>query len=56
MKVSEKSLESNVAAELLGLLRGSWRLPKAYLRGLPQREEKQASLRPQTFSSAGSPP
>ena len=41
MKISEKSLELNVGAELLGLLRGPWRMPKAYLRGLTQREESQ---------------
>ena len=39
MKVSEKSLELNVGAELLALLRGPWGMPKAYLRGLTQREE-----------------
>src|ERR1700692_4076341 len=36
MKVSEKSLELNVAAELLALLRNGWGLQKAYLRGLTQ--------------------
>ena len=41
MKVSEKSLELNVGAELLALLRGPWGMPKAYLRGLTQREESQ---------------
>ena len=41
MMVSEKSLELNVGAELLALLRGPWRMPKAYLRGLTQREESQ---------------
>lgn len=44
MKVSEKSLELNVGAELLGLLRGQWGMPKAYLRGLTQREEKQEGV------------
>ena len=44
MKVSEKSLELNVGAELLALLRGSWGAPKAYLRGLTQREEKQEGV------------
>lgn len=44
MKVSEKSLELNVGAELLGLLRGGWGMPKAYLRGLTQREEKQEGV------------
>ena len=39
MKVSEKSLELNVGAELLALLRGPWGMPKAYLWGLTQREE-----------------
>lgn len=38
-KVSEKSLELNIGAELLGLMRGPWGMPKAYLRGLTQREE-----------------
>ena len=41
LTVSEKSLELNVGAELLALLRGPWRMPKAYLRGLTQREESQ---------------
>lgn len=44
MKLSEKSLELNVGAELLGLLRGPWGMPKAYLRGLTQREEKQEGV------------
>ena len=44
MKVSEKSLELNVGAELLALLRGPWRMPKAYLRGLTQREERQEGV------------
>ena len=44
MKISEKSLELNVGAELLGLLRGPWRMPKAYLRGLTQREESQEGV------------
>jgi hypothetical protein len=44
MKVSEKSLELNVGAELLGIMRGSWGMPKAYLRGLTQREEKQEGV------------
>ena len=44
MKVSEKSLELNVGAELLALLRGPWRMPKAYLRGLTQREESQEGV------------
>lgn len=44
MKVSEKSLELNVGAELLAVLRGSWRMPKAYLRGLTQREENQEGV------------
>ena len=39
MKVSEKSLELNVGAELLHLLRCRWGMSKAYLRGLTQREE-----------------
>lgn len=39
MKVSEKSLELNVGAELLHVLRYRWGMRKAYLRGLTQREE-----------------
>jgi hypothetical protein len=39
-KVSEKSLELNVGAELLALFRGPWGMPKAYLRGLTQSEEE----------------
>ena len=39
MKVSEKSLELNVGAELLARLRGPLNMQKAYLRGLTQREE-----------------
>ncbi|MGH7380877.1 MAG: hypothetical protein ACREKR_01415 [Candidatus Methylomirabilales bacterium] len=41
MKVSEKSLELNLGAELLGLIRNSWGMSKTYLRGLTQREESQ---------------
>jgi hypothetical protein len=41
MKVSEKSLELNIGAELLMLMRNTWGMPKAYLRGLTQAEEKQ---------------
>src|SRR5438034_6379415 len=54
MKISEKSLELNVGAELLNLLRGPWGMPKAYLRGLTQHEERQqgvdffAQLSPET--------
>lgn len=44
MKVSEKSLELNVGAELLGLLRTRAGMPKAYLRGLTQLEEKQQGV------------
>jgi hypothetical protein len=44
LRVSEKSLELNVGAELLDLLRGSWGMPKAYLRGLTQLEEKQEGV------------
>jgi hypothetical protein len=40
MKISEKSLEVNVGAEVLYLLREAWGMPKAYLRGLTQGEEK----------------
>ena len=39
-KVSEKSLELNVGAELLDRLRGPMNMPKAYLRGLTQQEER----------------
>ena len=44
MKVSEKSLELNVGAELLMLLRWQWGMPKAYLRGLTQREESREGV------------
>lgn len=44
MKISEKSLELNVGAELLGLLRGPWGLRKAYLRGLTQEEENREGV------------
>ena len=44
MKVSEKSLELNVGAELLMLMRGPWGMPRAYLRGLTQREESQEGV------------
>lgn len=44
MKVSEKSLELNVGAELLARLRGPLNMPKAYLRGLTQKEEKQEGV------------
>lgn len=40
MKVSEKSLELNIGAELLFHMRSKWGLNKAYLRGLTQREER----------------
>lgn len=40
MKVSEKSLELNIGAELLSQLRGKLGLKKAYLRGLTQKEER----------------
>lgn len=43
-KVSEKSLELNVGAELLDLIRNSWGMQKAYLRGLTQREEDQEGV------------
>lgn len=42
--MSEKSLELNVGAELLSQLRGPLNMPKAYLRGLTQREEKRAGV------------
>lgn len=41
MKVSEKSLELNVGAEILDLMRNQLGMPKAYLRGLTQGEERQ---------------
>lgn len=44
MKVSEKSLELNVGAELLWTLRNNWHIPKIYLRGLTQREESQQGV------------
>ena len=44
MKVSEKSLELNVGAELLHMLRWQWGMPKAYLRGLTQQEEHQEGV------------
>ncbi len=44
MKVSEKSLELNIGAELLEAIRGQWGMPKAYLRGLTQREERQEGV------------
>ena len=44
MKISEKSLELNVGAELLYLLRDAWGMPNAYFRGLTQREERQQGV------------
>ena len=44
MKVSEKSLELNLGAELLTVFRRRWHMPKAYLRGLTQREESQEGV------------
>jgi hypothetical protein len=44
MKISEKSLELNVGSEVLNLMRGPWGMPKAYLRGLTQREERQQGV------------
>jgi len=44
VKVSEKSLELNVGAEVLNLMRNRWGMPKAYLRGLTQREERQEGV------------
>lgn len=44
MRVSEKSLELNVGAELLAFMRNSWNMPKAYLRGLTQREESREGV------------
>ena len=43
-KVSEKSLELNVGAELLNWLRGPMNMPKAYLRGLTQQEERKSGV------------
>ena len=44
MKVSEKSLELNVGAELLTRMRGPLNMPKAYLRGPTQREEHRTGV------------
>lgn len=44
MKVSEKSLELNVGAELLMIFRCVCRMPRTYLRGLTQREESQEGV------------
>lgn len=44
MRVSEKSLELNVGAELLSVLRGRLGMPKAYLRGLTQAEERREGV------------
>ena len=44
MKVSEKSLELNVGAEWLTRLRGPMNMPKAYLIGLTQQQEKGAGV------------
>jgi hypothetical protein len=44
MKVSEKTLELNVGAEILARLREGCGLKKAYLRGLTQREEKREGV------------
>jgi len=44
MRVSEKSLELNVGAELLARLRGPLKMRKAYLRGLTQREESKTGV------------
>jgi hypothetical protein len=43
MKVSEKSLELNIGAEVLSYFRYIVGFPKAYLRGLTQEEESQES-------------
>jgi hypothetical protein len=43
-KVSEKSLELNVGAEILALARTGWGMPKAYLRGLTQAEENREGV------------
>jgi hypothetical protein len=44
MKLSEKSLELNVGCEILNVLRNDWGFPKAYLRGLTQKEERQEGV------------
>ena len=44
MRISEKTLELNVGAELLNYLRNTCGLPKIYLRGLTQREESQEGV------------
>ena len=44
VKVSEKSLELNVGAELLDMLRGRLGMHKAFLRGLTQTEERQEGV------------
>jgi len=44
MKVSEKSLELNVGAELLWHIRRAWGQKKAYLRGLTQQEERREGV------------
>lgn len=43
-KVSEKSLELNVGSELLDVIRWRWRMPRAYLRGLTQAEERREGV------------
>ena len=44
MKVSEKSLELNIGAEILGIIREQWGMPRVYLRGLTQLEERQEGV------------
>ena len=44
MKVSEKTLELNIGAELLARMRSTWGMRKAYLRGLTQMEERQEGV------------
>lgn len=44
MKVNEKSLELNIGAEFLNILRSSVGYPKAYLQGLTQWEEKNVGV------------
>ena len=46
MKVSEMSLELNVGAELLFILRNGWGIPKTYLRGLTQRATAGLAAKP----------
>ena len=44
MRVSEKSLELNVGAELLDIIRNKWGYPKTYLQGLTQKQESEKGV------------